>query len=79
MIDADNVAEAQQFRKLVLREIGDDELVVRLFECISAEITAPSEIAILLERDVKEINNAQKRLRRKVESALRKQKGRLHV
>lgn len=79
MRDADNVAEAEQFRTLVLQEIGDDELVVRLFECLSADITAPSEIAILLERDVKEVNNAQKRLRRKVDSALRKQKGRLHV
>lgn len=79
LVDSDNANEAEQFRSLVLREIGNDELVVSIFDCVNAGTTKPSEIAVLLDREVKDINNAQKRLRRKFETALRKQKGRLHV
>ena len=61
---------AERFRAAVLKEIRDDDVAVRILECLEAEITKPSEMAVLLECEVAEVNNAQKRLRRGVTRAM---------
>jgi hypothetical protein len=63
------------FRAAVVAAIKDDPLALAIFECLEAEITKPAEMAVLLEKDVSEINNAQKRLRNKVDKVRRKQRG----
>ena len=68
--------ERERFQVIVLEEIGNDSLAQEVFECLEASITKPAEIAKLIGRSVREINNAQKRLRRKVESAMKKHKKR---
>ena len=45
-----------------------------MFECLEADITKPSDIAGYLGLSVGEVNNAQKRIRRKVEGAVKPQK-----
>ncbi len=64
---ADEVMELA--RDVVLRDAADDPLVQRLFECFEAGITKPAEVAECLEVDVREVNNAQKRFRRKLDQA----------
>lgn len=61
---------AERFRVAIIKEIGDDELVQKIFECLEAEITKPAEMAEVLGRDVTEINNAQKRLRNRTTKAM---------
>lgn len=51
-------------------EAQKDPLVLQIFECLEAGIIKPSEMAEVLEVNVKEVNNAQKRLRRKLDRAL---------
>jgi hypothetical protein len=60
------------FRAAVIAVIKDDPLAVSIFECLEADITKPSEMAELLDKEVTEINNAQKRLRNKVDKVRRK-------
>jgi hypothetical protein len=57
----------EKLRAAILKEIEGDTLVEGIFECLESEITKPADIAVVLGVDVKEVNNAQKRLRRKVE------------
>lgn len=52
-------------------EIGGDPLVEQILDCLEAEITTPSDMAAVLGTSVKDINNAQKRLRTKVEKVRR--------
>lgn len=61
----------ERFRALVLAVIQGDKLAEGVFSCLEAEITKPSEMAVILEVRVEEINNAQKRLRRRVEKAMK--------
>ncbi|MBA4192167.1 MAG: hypothetical protein C0467_29680 [Planctomycetaceae bacterium] len=55
----------ENFRDTLVKEIGDDPLVAGLFSCIESGDTRPEDIALLLDVKVKDVNNAQKRLRRK--------------
>lgn len=64
VIDTDWQAE---YQAAVLKELGEDEFLAKLFECLRAEITEPTEIAELFGVSPEDINNAKKRLRRKVE------------
>jgi hypothetical protein len=54
--------------------IQGDTLVEGVFSCLEAEVTSPQEMAVLLDATVKDINNAQKRLRRKVEQVMKAQR-----
>ncbi len=55
--------------KAIATEDGD-ELVMQIVECLDNDITKPAEIAEYLDVDIKDINNAQKRFRRKAEKLL---------
>lgn len=57
----------EAFRKAVADELKGDSFLKELFDCFDAEITEPSEIAEMLGATVKDVNNAKKRLRRKLE------------
>ena len=48
-----------------LREQGADELEIEIFECWTAGIKTPREVADYCDLPIKEINNIYKRLRRK--------------
>jgi DNA-directed RNA polymerase specialized sigma24 family protein len=65
---------AEKFRAMVLKAIEGDELAYKVFECLEAEYSKPSEMADLLGVPVSNINNAQKRLRRKVSELLKAQR-----
>lgn len=54
------------FQKLALKELNGEPLLQSLFESIAEGITRPAEIAELYEITVEEVNNAKKRLRRKL-------------
>ena len=47
----------------------EDPLAIKILECIEVDITKPAEMTEVLGVDLKEINNAQKRLRRKIDKA----------
>ena len=68
--------ERERFRDLVIKELDGDPIAQGVFECMEAEIFKPADMAELLNKSVKEINNAQKRLKRKVEHALKTHKQR---
>lgn len=70
--DADSM---QVFRDEVVAAVRNDPLVLRIFECLENDITKPSEMAVVLDQELREINNAQKRLRNKVSKVLKKLKG----
>jgi hypothetical protein len=57
----------QRFHKAAMKELKDDEFLIKLFECLAAEFTKPEEIATMLDTSVEEVNNGKKRLRRKLE------------
>lgn len=61
---------AERFRAPILKALEGDAVASQVFECLEADITKPSEIAEYLGISVTDINNAQKRLWRKVENAL---------
>jgi hypothetical protein len=61
----------ERFRTSIIDAIRGDKLVEGVFQCLEAELTKPAEMAEVLGEDVKDINNAQKRLRRKVEAVLK--------
>jgi RNA polymerase sigma factor (sigma-70 family) len=65
---------ADRFRARVLKAVTGDEIAAKVFECLEAEYTKPQEMAELLGLTVSEINNAQKRLRRKVSELLMPEK-----
>ncbi len=61
--------------KSILQEtFVQDEVVCGMLDCLDAGIDKPSEMAEYLEVSVKEVNNAQKRLRREVDKKLKKYK-----
>jgi hypothetical protein len=60
-----------QIKDAVLAHFGGDENVLGLVDCLEAGFTKRSELAECLGTDVKEIDNAKKRLRRKLESELK--------
>jgi len=70
-----NQEAADNFRAMIRAEILGDDLAEGILNCLEQQITKPSEMAVLLDVTVEEINNAQKRLRRKVEKMM-KAKGR---
>ncbi len=55
----------------IIEAIRSDKLVEDIFECLNSGMTKPADIAIILEVTVKEVNNAQKRLKRKVDALLK--------
>jgi len=57
----------EKYHKAVITELDGDALLVDLFGCLRAEIILPEEIAQMLDKTVDDINNAKKRLRRKLE------------
>jgi hypothetical protein len=57
----------ERFRTAAIKELGDDEFLKQLFECLEAEITEPVDIAYMLEITIDEVNNGKKRLRRKLD------------
>jgi DNA-directed RNA polymerase specialized sigma24 family protein len=56
-----------RFHKAAMKELKDDPFLIKIFECLEAEITKPEEIAAMLDTTPEEVNNAKKRLRRKLE------------
>lgn len=56
-----------RFHKAAMKELKGDEFLIKIFECLAAEITKPEEIAMILDTTVEEVNNGKKRLRRKLE------------
>jgi hypothetical protein len=69
-----NKDSLEKFRGAVLAAIQGDALVEGVFSCLEAEVDKPQEMAVLLDATVKDINNAQKRLRRKVEQVMKTQR-----
>jgi hypothetical protein len=63
-----NRADLTTYRNAVLAQLDGDPLLIAIFHSYEAEVTEPSEIAARLGRSVTEINNAKKRLRRKLET-----------
>jgi len=61
---------AERVKGILAKEFKDDVVVNGILECFEADITKPAEIADLLEKDVKDIYNAQKRLQRVIEGKL---------
>jgi hypothetical protein len=51
---------------------SEDKVVLGIYECYKADIFKRSELAEFLEVDAKEIDNAQKRLRREMDKHLQK-------
>lgn len=64
VIDADWQA---RFHSAAMVELDGDKFLKDLFECLEADITAPLEIAQVLEVSVDNVNNGKKRLQRKLE------------
>ena len=58
---------AAKFRAEMLAAIEGDQLATQLFECFEADITNRSEIAEVLGVSVADVDNARKRLARRVE------------
>jgi hypothetical protein len=52
--------------------IGRDDVAGKVFECLDADITKPSEMAEVLGIPIADVNNAQKRLRRIADKACAK-------
>lgn len=60
-----------RLRTAIRQEISGDKLVEGLFQCLDSGVTKPADIALLLDLKVADVNNGQKRLRRKVEALLK--------
>ena len=54
-------------KEVVVAHAEEDPLAMQVLECMEADITKPAEMAEALGVDIKDINNAQKRLRRKLD------------
>ncbi len=57
----------QCFHDAAMAELNGDKFLIDLFECLEADITAPSEIAQMLDIAVDDVNNGKKRLQRRLE------------
>jgi len=62
----------QKVESILEKNFAEDKIVIGIFECCKAGIYKRSELAEYLEVDVKEIDNAQKRLRREMDKYLQK-------
>jgi DNA-directed RNA polymerase specialized sigma24 family protein len=62
-----NRDSAESFRAAVIKSLEGDNLAFKVLECLEAEYTKPSEISEMLGISVPDVNNAQKRLRRKLD------------
>jgi DNA-directed RNA polymerase specialized sigma24 family protein len=62
-----NTELSRDFQTAVKHALADDPLAYQLLECLQADIVKPAEMAEVLNTSVREINNAQKRLARKLE------------
>ena len=64
----------EKIKSILQETFVQDEVVCGMLDCLDAGIDKPSEMAEYLEVSVKEVNNAQKRLRREVDKKLKKYK-----
>ena len=64
----------EKIKSILQERFVQDEVVCGMLDCLDAGIDKPSEMAEYLEVSVKEVNNAQKRLRREVDKKLKKYK-----
>lgn len=62
----------QKVESILEENFSEDKTVIGIYECYKAGIYTRSELAEYLEVDVREIDNAQKRLRRKLDKNLQK-------
>lgn len=67
--------DQEAFRAAVIKALEGDGEAFQVLECLEAGITKPAEIAAYLGLPVSEINNTQRRLRRKLGSFKPKGKG----
>ncbi len=63
---------AERFQALIEKEIAGEARLHELFDCFKADIAKPQEIAEVLDCEVTEINNIQKKLRRRVDKVIRR-------
>jgi DNA-directed RNA polymerase specialized sigma24 family protein len=63
----------KQVEAVLNKYFYEDKIVIGIYECYKAGIYKRSELAEYLEVDVKEIDNAQKRLRREMDKHFRKE------
>lgn len=69
MVDLESRA---RFRAALIKEIEADNLALGLFECLESDMKDRSDIATILDVEVSEVYNAQKRLGRKVQKLAKK-------
>lgn len=50
-----------------MKELKGEEFLIKLLECMEAEITEPQEIADVLGTTVDHVNNEKKKLRRRLD------------
>jgi DNA-directed RNA polymerase specialized sigma24 family protein len=62
----------QKVESVLEKYFSEDKIVIGIYECYEADIFKRSELAEFLEVDVKEIDNAQKRLRREMDKHFQK-------
>ncbi len=55
-----------RFHEAAIKELKGEEFLIKLLECMEAEITEPREIAELLGTTVDQVNNEKKKLRRRL-------------
>ena len=67
-----NEEQKQRIRTAVIKELDGDEMAESLFDCYEADLTKPQEISELLDVEVKDVNNAKKRLARAADKAFEK-------
>ena len=67
--------DREAFRAMVFKALDGDDGAFQVLECLEADITKPAEIAAYLGLPVSEINNVQRRLRRKLGNLGPKRKG----
>jgi hypothetical protein len=65
---------AGKVEDVLMRTFANDSIVCGILACLRAGIIKPSEIAEYLEVKTKDVNNAQKRLRRVIEAKLQEYK-----
>lgn len=67
--------ERDKLQAIVLSLVKGDVLLEQVVDCLTEGITKPAEMATRIGVEVREIYNAQKRLRHRAESALRPENG----
>ncbi len=55
------------FHEAAIKELKGEEFLIKLIECMEAEITEPQEIAVVLGTTVSHVNNEKKKLRRRLD------------